>query len=117
MIFYRFTIWFRFTKVLFAFTCSSFLPSGSADVESLSQGSSDEESEKKEGRGKLVTVTSMDEALRTVNDAGDHSQKDFLKQNFEMLADSCGTGKTKQALRFSEICFFLMSQTIMECCF
>ncbi|KAM6915111.1 mitogen-activated protein kinase-binding protein 1-like [Xenentodon cancila] len=63
------------------------------DVESLSQGSSDEENEEKEPERKTATVTSMDEALRTVSDAGDHSREDFLKQNFETLADSCSTAE------------------------
>lgn len=72
--------------------CSSFLLSDSADVESLSQDSSDEENEEKEEEELKAEVTSMDEALRTVTDAAEHSQEDFLKQNFETLADSCSAG-------------------------
>uniref|UniRef100_UPI003AAF42A3 mitogen-activated protein kinase-binding protein 1-like n=1 Tax=Centroberyx gerrardi TaxID=166262 RepID=UPI003AAF42A3 len=61
------------------------------DTESLSQDSSDEENEEREEEEeeeRKTEVTSMDEALRTVADAPDRSQEDFLKQNFETLADN-----------------------------
>ena len=64
-------------------------------MESLSQDSSDEEREEQELKAK---VTSMDEALRAVTDAAEHSQEDFLKQNFETLADSCSAGRRGQTL-------------------
>jgi len=72
--------------------------SGCADVESLSQRSSDEENEEKEEESKTTVVTSMDEALRTVNAPADYSPEDFLKQNFEALAESCSTGTAPQTL-------------------
>lgn len=72
------------------------LLSDSADVESLSQDTSDEENEEREEEEQKAEVTSMDEALRTVTDITDHSQEDFLKQNFETLAEGCSTGKAEQ---------------------
>ncbi|XP_068610167.1 mitogen-activated protein kinase-binding protein 1-like [Brachionichthys hirsutus] len=57
------------------------------DVGSLGQESSDEEKEEQES-----AVTIMDEALRTVTGAADHSQENFLTQNFEALAKSCSMG-------------------------
>lgn len=72
----------------------SLLLSDSADV---SQASSDMESEEKEDQ--MATVTSMDEALRTVS--ADHSEEDFLKQNFETLAESCSAGRAGKILSFS----------------
>lgn len=69
------------------------LVSDSADVGSLNQDSSDEEeTEDKEKDVQKVKLTSVDEALRTVT--GDHSPEDFLKQNFETLADNSSTRKT-----------------------
>lgn len=71
------------------------LLSDSADVESLGQDTSDEENEKREEGEQKAEVTSMDEALRTVTDTADRRQEDFLKQNYETLAESCSTGKTR----------------------
>lgn len=86
-----------------SFLCSSctffsFALSDSADVESLSQDSSDEENEEREEEEPKAEVTSMDEALRTVTGAADHGQEDFLKQNFETLAESCSMGRRDQTL-------------------
>ncbi|XP_041832683.1 mitogen-activated protein kinase-binding protein 1-like [Melanotaenia boesemani] len=78
-----------------------------ADEESLSRDSSDEENEEREEKRKKAAVTSMDEALRTVNAAADHSQEDFLKQNFETLADSCTTVEQNRVPRLSMSSRFL----------
>lgn len=78
-----------------AVICLSSASSDSADVESLGRDSSDEEDEEK---GK-AEVTSMDEALRTVTGTADHSEEDFLRQNFETLAESCSTGRTGSTLK------------------
>lgn len=67
-----------------------------ADVESLSRCSSDEEEER--AARKTALVTSMDEALRTVNDSQEPGEEDFLRQNFEALAESCSSGGTEQML-------------------
>lgn len=67
--------------------------SDSADVESFEQDSSDEESERRGAEKPKGEVTSMDEALRAVAGCADHSQEDFLKQNFETLAESCSIGR------------------------
>lgn len=72
-----------------------FCLSDSADVESLSPDSSDEEENEEEEEQK-AEVTSMDEALRTVTDTADVGQKDFLKQNFETLDESCSRGTRGQ---------------------
>lgn len=58
-------------------------------MESIGLDSSDEERAEEEQEG---GVTSMDEALRKVSGSTDHSQEDFLKQNFERLAESCTLG-------------------------
>ncbi|XP_028253713.1 mitogen-activated protein kinase-binding protein 1-like [Parambassis ranga] len=79
----------------------------SADVESLCQDSSEEENEEMEEGEQRPAWTSMDEALRAVTDAADHSQEDFLKQNFEMLAESCSTDEQSRALRLSMSSRFL----------
>ncbi|XP_069572308.1 mitogen-activated protein kinase-binding protein 1-like [Brachyistius frenatus] len=80
----------------------------SADVDSLSQDSSDEENEEKEEEEeRAVAGTSMDEALRTVTAAFDHSQEDFLKQNFETLAESCSTAEQSRVPRLSMSSRFL----------
>ena len=74
-----------------------YLSSDFADVESLSQDSCDEEDdEEREEVKPKAEVTSMDEALRTVTDSAVRSREDFLKQNFETLAESCSTGQTGQ---------------------
>ncbi|XP_043961955.1 mitogen-activated protein kinase-binding protein 1-like isoform X3 [Gambusia affinis] len=62
-----------------------------ADVESLSRCSSDEEEER--AARKTALVTSMDEALRTVNDSQEPGEEDFLRQNFEALAESCSSAE------------------------
>ncbi|XP_054900420.1 mitogen-activated protein kinase-binding protein 1-like [Poeciliopsis prolifica] len=62
-----------------------------ADLESLSRCSSDEEEER--AARKTAWVTSMDEALRTVNDSQEPGEEDFLRQNFEALAESCGSAE------------------------
>ncbi|XP_049446421.1 mitogen-activated protein kinase-binding protein 1-like isoform X1 [Epinephelus fuscoguttatus] len=77
----------------------------SADVESLSQDSSDEES-KDMGKQK-AGVTSMDEALRTVTDTVDVGQEDFLKQNFETLEESCSMAEQSRVPRLSMSSRFL----------
>ncbi|XP_039981468.1 mitogen-activated protein kinase-binding protein 1-like [Xiphias gladius] len=79
----------------------------SADVESLSQDSSDEENEEREEEEQKAEVTSMDEALRTVTDTADGSQEDFLKQNFETLAESCSTAEQSRVPRLSMSSRFL----------
>ncbi|XP_056261506.1 mitogen-activated protein kinase-binding protein 1-like isoform X2 [Seriola aureovittata] len=79
----------------------------SADVESLSQDSSDEENEEREEEEQKTEVTSMDEALRTVTDTTDRSQEDFLKQNFETLAESCSTAEQSRVPRLSMSSRFL----------
>ncbi|PWA27494.1 hypothetical protein CCH79_00000163 [Gambusia affinis] len=61
------------------------------DVESLSRCSSDEEEER--AARKTALVTSMDEALRTVNDSQEPGEEDFLRQNFEALAESCSSAE------------------------
>ncbi|XP_014858358.1 PREDICTED: mitogen-activated protein kinase-binding protein 1-like isoform X2 [Poecilia mexicana] len=61
------------------------------DVESLSRCSSDEEEERAARKSPLVT--SMDEALRTVNDSQEPGEEDFLRQNFEALAVSCSSAE------------------------
>ncbi|KAF3702668.1 Mitogen-activated protein kinase-binding protein 1 [Channa argus] len=58
----------------------------SVDVVSLSQDSADEDIEDEQ----KAEMTSMDEALRTVTDTFGQSQEDFLRQNFETLAESSG---------------------------
>lgn len=67
-------------------------------MESLSQDSSDEENEERQEDELKTEVRSMDEALRAVTDVAENSQEDFLKQNFETLADSCSAGKRGQTL-------------------
>ncbi|XP_047429397.1 mitogen-activated protein kinase-binding protein 1-like [Mugil cephalus] len=73
------------------------------DSADASQASSDAESEGKEDQA--AVMTSMDEALRTVS--ADHSEEDFLKQNFEMLAESCSTGEQSRVPRLSMSSRFL----------
>ncbi|XP_029966677.1 mitogen-activated protein kinase-binding protein 1-like [Salarias fasciatus] len=76
------------------------------DVESLSHDSSDEEKEEEEEEEEqTAVVTSMDEALRLVT-AG-HGQEDFLKQNFETLAEGCGTAEQSRVQRISMSSRFL----------
>ncbi|XP_070705443.1 mitogen-activated protein kinase-binding protein 1-like [Pempheris klunzingeri] len=79
----------------------------SADVESLSQHSSDEENEDKEEEEQKAEVTSMDEALRTVTDVADDGQEDFLMQNFETLAESCSMAEQSRVPRLSMSSRFL----------
>lgn len=83
--------------------------SDSADVESLGQDSSGEESEEREEEEQIAEVTSMDEALKAVTDAADRSQVDFLKQNYETLAESCSTGKTHTA---QHVCEYRQNRSI-----
>uniref|UniRef100_UPI0037E78C83 mitogen-activated protein kinase-binding protein 1-like n=1 Tax=Semicossyphus pulcher TaxID=241346 RepID=UPI0037E78C83 len=79
----------------------------SADVESLCQDSSDEENEETEEEEQKAEVTSMDEALRTVTDTADRSQEDFLKQNFETLAESSSMAEQSRVPRLSMSSRFL----------
>ncbi|XP_028996696.1 mitogen-activated protein kinase-binding protein 1-like [Betta splendens] len=80
----------------------------SADVESLSPDSSDEEEEGTDDEEEhKAEVTSMDEALRTVTDTGDCSQEDFLKQNFETLAESGSMAEQSRLPRLSMSSRFL----------
>lgn len=79
-----------------SFTFLSFVLADSADVESLCQDSSDEEDEDRAEKKQNAGVTSMDEALRAVAGTADRSQEEFLRQNFEMLAESCSPGKRGQ---------------------
>ncbi|KAM9339134.1 mitogen-activated protein kinase-binding protein 1-like [Symphorus nematophorus] len=79
----------------------------SADVESLGQDSSDEENEEREEEEQKAEVTSMDEALRTVTGTSDRSQEDFLKQNFETLAESCSMAEQSRVPRLSMSSRFL----------
>lgn len=72
-----------------------------ADVESRSSDEENELEEREEAERKTVFVTSIDEALRTVNDSRDHGQEDFLKQNFETLAENCSSGMAEQTLTYS----------------
>ncbi|KAM3602699.1 uncharacterized protein V6R79_009223 [Siganus canaliculatus] len=78
----------------------------SADVESIGQDTSEEEIEEREEEEQKEEVTSMDEALRTVTGAADRSQEDFLKQNFETLAESC-TAEQSRVPRLSMSSRFL----------
>ncbi|XP_029984207.1 mitogen-activated protein kinase-binding protein 1-like isoform X2 [Sphaeramia orbicularis] len=79
----------------------------SIDMESQSQDSSDGENEDREQGEQNAKLTSMDEALRTVTDSVDHSQEDFLKQNFETLADSCSMAEQSRVPRLSMSSRFL----------
>ncbi|XP_078130727.1 mitogen-activated protein kinase-binding protein 1-like [Sander vitreus] len=79
----------------------------SADVGSLSQDSSDEANEEREEEEQKAEVTTIDEALRTVTDTADCSQKDFLKQNFEMLEESSSMAEQSQVPRLSMSSRFL----------
>ncbi|XP_019124215.2 mitogen-activated protein kinase-binding protein 1 [Larimichthys crocea] len=78
-----------------------------ADVESLGPDSSDEENEEREEDEKRAEVTSMDEALRTVTGTVDRCQEDFLKQNFETLAESCNRAEQSRVPRLSMSSRFL----------
>lgn len=73
-----------------------FLSADSSYAECLGWDSSDEEKEKQKAE-----VTSVDEALRTVTGPADRSEEDFLRQNFEMLAESRSIGKGGQTLSFT----------------
>ncbi|XP_027895562.1 mitogen-activated protein kinase-binding protein 1-like isoform X2 [Xiphophorus couchianus] len=75
------------------------------DVESLSRCSSDEEEER--AARKTALVTSMDEALRTVNDSQEPGEEDFLRQNFEALAESCSSAEQSKVLGLSMSSRFL----------
>ncbi|XP_070781678.1 mitogen-activated protein kinase-binding protein 1-like [Enoplosus armatus] len=77
------------------------------DVESLSQDSSDEENEEREEEEQKAEVTSMDEALRTVTGTADRSREDFLKQNFETLAEGCSMAEQRRVPRLSMSSRFL----------
>lgn len=50
---------------------------------------------------KQKAVTSVDEALRTVTGPADRSEEDFLRQNFETLAESSSIGRGGQTLSLS----------------
>ncbi|CAB1458681.1 unnamed protein product [Pleuronectes platessa] len=79
-----------------------------ADVESLSPDSCDEEDdEEREEVKQKAEVTSMEEALRTVTDSADRSREDFLKLNFETLAESCSTAEQSRVPRLSMSSRFL----------
>lgn len=83
----------------FSLSSASPGPSQSADseyAECLGRDSSDEEKEKQKAE-----VTSVDEALRTVTGPADRSQEDFLRQNFETLAESSSIGRGGQSLSLS----------------
>ncbi|XP_056150161.1 mitogen-activated protein kinase-binding protein 1-like [Lampris incognitus] len=70
-------------------TTPNYIFDDSDDIESLNQDSSDEErGDREEEEERKMEVTSIDEALRTVTDAPDCCHEDFLKQNFETLADN-----------------------------
>ncbi|KAK2890339.1 hypothetical protein Q8A73_018639 [Channa argus] len=75
----------------------------SVDVVSLSQDSADEDIEDEQ----KAEMTSMDEALRTVTDTFGQSQEDFLRQNFETLAESSGMAKSSTVSRLSMSSRFL----------
>ncbi|XP_029902723.1 mitogen-activated protein kinase-binding protein 1-like isoform X2 [Myripristis murdjan] len=84
----------------------------SEDMESLSEDSSDEENEEREEEEeeeeeRKTAVTSIDEALRTVTDALDHGQEDFLRRNFETLADNNNTTEQSRVPRLSMSSRFL----------
>ncbi|XP_037541969.1 mitogen-activated protein kinase-binding protein 1-like [Nematolebias whitei] len=81
----------------------------SADDESPSVGSSDDES-KDEAERRPAAVTSLDEALRRVNSDPEHEQEDFLRQNFETLAESCSTAEQSRAPRLSMSSCFLSKE-------
>lgn len=74
-----------------------------ADVESFEQDSSDEESARRVAEKPKGEVTSMDEALRAVAGCADHNQEDFLKQNFETLAESCSIGRRLARDSFTQL--------------
>nr|XP_015803625.2 mitogen-activated protein kinase-binding protein 1-like isoform X1 [Nothobranchius furzeri] len=73
------------------------------DVDCSSQGGSEEEPAEWEP----AVVTSIDEALRTVSDGPDHSQEDFLRQNFETLTEICSTAEQSRVPRLSMSSRFL----------
>ncbi|XP_038141966.1 mitogen-activated protein kinase-binding protein 1-like [Cyprinodon tularosa] len=79
------------------------------DVDCVSQGRSDEENEEEEEESerKAVLVTSMDEALRTVNDFYEPNQEDFLRQNFETLSEGCSSAEQSRVPRLSMSSRFL----------
>ncbi|CAJ1077415.1 mitogen-activated protein kinase-binding protein 1-like isoform X2 [Xyrichtys novacula] len=84
------------------------LQEDSADVESLSPDSSDEEDEDtEEEEEQQAEVTSIDEALRTVTDTSEHSQEDFLNQNFETLGEGSSTVEQSRVPRLSMSSRFL----------
>ncbi|XP_013885738.1 mitogen-activated protein kinase-binding protein 1 [Austrofundulus limnaeus] len=71
-------------------------------------GSDDEsEEEEQEPERKPAEVTSIDEALRTVNDGPEREQEDFLRQNFETLVESSSTAEQSRVLRLSMSSRFL----------
>ncbi|KAK2856450.1 hypothetical protein Q5P01_005185 [Channa striata] len=77
------------------------------DVESLTQDSSDEDNDDADKDEEKAEMTSMDEALRTVTDNVGHSQEDFLKQNFETLAQSSRMAEPSTGPRLSMSSRFL----------
>uniref|UniRef100_A0A3P8UIG2 Mitogen-activated protein kinase-binding protein 1-like n=1 Tax=Cynoglossus semilaevis TaxID=244447 RepID=A0A3P8UIG2_CYNSE len=76
----------------------------SADMELLSQDGSDEDREEVKQN---AAVTSMDEALRTVNGTAEPSQEHFLKHNLETLADGCSTAEQTTVSRHTMSSRFL----------
>ncbi|KAM4633751.1 mitogen-activated protein kinase-binding protein 1-like [Polymixia lowei] len=79
-------------------------------TETLSQVSSDEEHEGQEEDAEddgKTDVRSVDEALQMVTDVLERSQEDFLKQNFETLADNSNMAKQSGSLRLSMSSRFL----------
>ncbi|XP_017157686.1 mitogen-activated protein kinase-binding protein 1-like isoform X2 [Poecilia reticulata] len=75
------------------------------DVESLSRCSSDEEEER--AARKTALVRSMDKALRAVNDSQEPGEEDFLRQNFEALAESCSSAEQSKVPGLSMSSHFL----------
>ncbi|XP_028295343.1 mitogen-activated protein kinase-binding protein 1-like isoform X2 [Gouania willdenowi] len=77
----------------------------SAAEEYVSPDSSEDEEEEEEEQ--VVCVASVDEALRAVTDASNHSPEDFLRQNFETLAENCSTAQQSRVPRLSMTSRFL----------
>ncbi|XP_029281921.1 LOW QUALITY PROTEIN: mitogen-activated protein kinase-binding protein 1-like [Cottoperca gobio] len=82
-------------------------PDSVPDVEFMSQDSSDEENEERDGEEQKAEMTSMDEALRRVTDTVDRGQEDFHKQNFETLEESCSLAEQSRVPRLSMSSRFL----------
>ncbi|XP_054618030.1 mitogen-activated protein kinase-binding protein 1-like isoform X2 [Dunckerocampus dactyliophorus] len=83
----------------------------SADAASLSLDSSDDDEEMEDGtdedeEAEKAETTGVDEALKTVTSELD-SREDFLKQNFETLADGCSIAEPIRVPRLSMSSRFL----------